>query len=258
MGAAGSSFTDTNGKFHTTDNVYVAGPAIFPSLGSANPSLTALSLARKTAQSIIAKNTPAADAGFTPLSLALKDWQMVPGQQNTNAVMKHYGKVLETSKKNDNTISSFYGLYWYIKEQFSNFILKIDWRTGLITDNSGIYIRIPDPNTPNALQDADNLGHEIQIDDRGVSSQKPAGGDWIAITGAIYNLQAPTQFVSNPTGTWNTYIIEANGPTITVKLNGQLINNYQSTRQQTGFIALQVHHDTSRVQFRNIQIKKLP
>lgn len=258
MGAAGSSFTDTNGKFHTTDNVYVAGPAIFPSLGSANPSLTALSLARKTAQAIIAKNTPAADAGFTPLSLAPKDWQMVLGQKNTNAVMKHYGKVLETSKNNDNTISSFYGLYWYIKEQFSNFILKIDWRTGLITDNSGIYIRIPDPNTPNALQDADNLGHEIQIDDRGVSLQKPAGSDWIAITGAVYNLQAPTQFVSNPTGTWNTYIIEANGPTITVKLNGQLINNYQSTRQQTGFIALQVHHDTSRVQFRNIQIKKLP
>ncbi len=62
----------------------------------------------------------------------------------------------------------------------------------------------------------------------------------------------------SPTGMWNSYTIEANGPQITVTLNGQLVNTYQSSRQQTGYIALQAHHDTSRVQFRNLQIKKLP
>src|SRR6266699_1647950 len=30
MGAAGASVTDSSGKFHGKDNVYVAGPALFP------------------------------------------------------------------------------------------------------------------------------------------------------------------------------------------------------------------------------------
>jgi len=46
MGAPGQSVTDSNGKFHHLDNVYVAGPALFPVIGSANPSLTATTLAR--------------------------------------------------------------------------------------------------------------------------------------------------------------------------------------------------------------------
>src|SRR5262249_24510295 len=44
MGTPGNSITDLHGKFHDFSNVYVAGPAVFPTLGSANPSLTALSL----------------------------------------------------------------------------------------------------------------------------------------------------------------------------------------------------------------------
>ncbi|OQP66337.1 hypothetical protein A3860_12600 [Niastella vici] len=249
MGAPGSSITDTNGKFHNTDNVYVAGPAVFPSLGSANPSLTAFSLARKTVQEINRKNTPIVDNGFTPLSLAAKDWQMVSAA-NTAPFMKNYGKVLETIYG--------YGLYWYVKEQFSNFILKIDWRTGRRDDNSGIYIRIPAFNIPNALQSADSQGHEIEIDERGFDSQNNSEGNWIKINGAIYDLQAPARLASNAVGQWNTYIIEANGPQIQVTLNGQLVNTYTSNRQLTGYIALQAHHDTSRVQFRNLLIKKLP
>jgi choline dehydrogenase-like flavoprotein len=50
MGARGASYTDEFGKLHAMQNVYVVGPALFPTLGSANPSLTALALARRTAQ----------------------------------------------------------------------------------------------------------------------------------------------------------------------------------------------------------------
>jgi 3-keto-disaccharide hydrolase len=41
-------------------------------------------------------------------------------------------------------------------------------------------------------------------------------------------------------------------------VNGQLVNDYQSTHQQSGYIALQAHDFLSRTQFRNLQIKKLP
>jgi len=55
MGAnVNDSVTNLDGRFHHIANAYVAGPAVFPTLGSANPSLTALTLARRTADAIVA------------------------------------------------------------------------------------------------------------------------------------------------------------------------------------------------------------
>ena len=52
MGAPGSSVTDENGRFHHISNAYVADLALFPTVGSANPTLTGLTLARKVAAAI--------------------------------------------------------------------------------------------------------------------------------------------------------------------------------------------------------------
>jgi choline dehydrogenase-like flavoprotein len=248
MGDPGNSITDLNGKFHNIENAYVAGPALFPSLGSANPSLTALSLARKTAHTIIASAQMPAPAGFAPLSLVPSDWQMVR-LPNSPASMIHYGSVLETS--------GWYGLYWYIKESFSDFILTLQWRISRREENSGIYIRIPAPNVANALQAADAQGHEIQIDQRGYDSVTGTEGHSLKITGAIYDLQAPSAPTQVQIGAWNNLSIEANGARIRVTLNGVLVNDYQSSRQQTGYIALQAHDSLSRTQFRNLMIRKL-
>ena len=249
MGAPGASITDTNGKFHGKANVYVAGPALFPSLGSANPSLTALSLTRQTANAIISATAPSPAAGFAALSLAPADWQMVK-QPGSPATMIHYGTVLETS--------GWYGLYWYTKEQFSNFVLSLEWRISRREENSGIYIRIPAPNIANPLQAADAQGHEIQIDQRGFDSITGTEGHPLKVTGAVYDLQAPSASTQVQIGAWHKYEIEANGSRIRVTLNGQLVNDYQSPRQQTGFIALQAHDFLSRTQFRNLTMKKLP
>jgi choline dehydrogenase-like flavoprotein len=249
MGAAGASITDSNGKFHGKANAYVAGPAVFPTLGSANPSLTAISLSRRTAKAVVAAATPGPAPGFTALSVAPADWQMVK-LPNSPAAMIHYGAVMETL--------GWYGLYWYMKEQFTNFVLSLDWRISRREENSGVYIRIPPSNVPNALQEADNRGHEIQIDQRGYDSVSNTEGHPLKITGAIYDLQAPSASTVVQIGAWNNYVIEANGARIRVTLNGQLVNDYQSPRQQTGYIALQAHDFLSRTQFRNLQVKKLP
>jgi len=63
--------------------------------------------------------------------------------------------------------------------------------------------------------------------------------------------------VSRPIGQWNTFVIEADGPSIRVTLNNKLVTSYTSMRQASGYIALQAHHASSRVQFRNLQIRKL-
>lgn len=55
VGSAGGSITNKDGQFHHIANAYVAGPALFPRIGSANPSLTATALARNTASVIVSK-----------------------------------------------------------------------------------------------------------------------------------------------------------------------------------------------------------
>ncbi|MBD2121020.1 GMC family oxidoreductase [Trichocoleus sp. FACHB-262] len=53
MGAPGSSVTDENGRFHHIDNAYVTDLSIFPTVGSANPVLIGLVLARKVAEAVV-------------------------------------------------------------------------------------------------------------------------------------------------------------------------------------------------------------
>ena len=243
MGAPGGSLTDTSGRLHGIDNVYVAGPALFPTLGSANPSLTALSLARRTARAIVTDRAMSPPAGFTPLSLNPADWALV-AQPGTNPAVQHLGTLLETA--------GGYGLYYYTKQQFGDAMFWVEWRELHSGDNSGVYVRTPGPGGASPLTQADALGHEIQIDDLGGGT--PAGLD-IHRTGAIYGLQAPTAFPAGPAGEWNTYLIEMAGPKIRVTLNGVLVNDYTSTREQSGFLALQVHSFPSKIQFRNLQVK---
>jgi hypothetical protein len=182
------------------------------------------------------------------LSLSPADWQMVK-DPNSPAAMIHYGALLETS--------GGYGLYWYLREQFGNFVLSLDWRISRREENSGVYIRIPAPNVANPLQAADTQGHEIQIDQRGFDGATGTEGHALKMTGAIYDLQAPSAMPQIGIGVWNRFVIEANGPRIQVTLNGQLVNDYQSPRQQAGHIALQAHDFLSRTQFRNLFVKKL-
>ena len=37
------------------------------------------------------------------------------------------------------------GLLWHYKKKFKDFILMIEWRVTHIEDNSGIFVRFPDP-----------------------------------------------------------------------------------------------------------------
>ena len=60
-------------------------------------------------------------------------------------------------------------------------------------------------------------------------------------------------------GLWHSYEIEANGSTITVRLDGQQVSQLQNAnRSPKGFIGLQNHHPGSRVQFARLRIKELP
>ena len=139
------------------------------------------------------------------------------------------------------------GLYWFEKA-YTNFSLTLEFKVSEATQNSGVFIRFPDPgNNPRVAIDQ---GYEIQI--AGTAGDKKS-------TGAVYALQAPT---ASPLkiNAWNRYQIIAAHEKIAVLLNGQLINLFVTAPgrgDQSGHIGLQNHDPASSVQFRNLQIQEL-
>ncbi len=264
MGSPGQSVSDSFGKFHHIANAYVAGPALFPVIGSANPSLTATTLARRTAEAIVTSRTlPPGLAAFKPLFTGSRQgWQMSGGGD----FLTLFGSILEARPNG-------LGLLWYTREVFRNFVLKVDWLSfnptttattmPPSTDNSGILIRFPALNASDPANDwklASDRGYEIQIDDMGYNPNPGQLLDPLHQTGAVYALAPSSKIASKAAGNWNTFEIEATATAIKVKLNGQLVTNYpipaNDSRPREGHIGLQCH--TGNVQFRNVLIKSLP
>ena len=152
----------------------------------------------------------------------------------------------------DNVLQSYggMGLLWYSERTFGDFVLELDWRVTAGTDNSGVFVRFPDPGDDPLI--AVNRGYEVQIyDDPGGDPQK---------TGAVYGFQAPDASASRPVGEWNHYRIRASGNDYTVFLNGVQVNQFTSTdpdRGPEGHIGLQNHDPGSKVQFRDIVVREL-
>ena len=139
------------------------------------------------------------------------------------------------------------GLLWYSENIYKNFILKLEWKVSDEDDNSGVFVRFPNPDdNPNI---AVREGYEIQIDDR--------GGNPIHQTGAIYDFAAPSKVVSKPPGQWNIMEIQVINHSNTVIINGQKVTEFTGSRLTEGYIGLQAHDDKSKVSFRNIMIKEI-
>ena len=248
---ANKSVVNLDGRFHNIQNAYAAGPVVFPALGSANPSLTALTLARRTAAAIASKANPAPVSGAISLiAPALTGWQMA-GSGRFNVI-------------GDDTIESEggIGLLWYTKDEFADFTLSVQWRSINVFDNSGVFIRFPVLGNTNPAEDwklAVDQGYEIQIDDRGYDPNTNTTASTLHVTGAIYQLAAASKLASKPLGQWNTFEIEAIGPDIKVKLNGEPVSHLTNPqgRPLRGHIGLQNHHPGSRAQFRNLFVKKV-
>ncbi len=245
-----TSVADLNGRFHHRSNVYVAGPALFPAIGSANPSLTALTLARRTANAIIARSCPLQPGFHRVGNGSLAGWQMAGS-----------GGFIELGANIIESVDGI-GLLWFTEEEFDNFLLHVEWRASDITDNSGVFIRFPALGNRDPANDwrlAVDKGYEIQIDDRGINPDAGTSNDPLHQTGAIYKIAAASHVASRPVGQWNAFDIEARGREILVRLNGDLVSQLTAdgSRPTKGHIGLQNHHPGSRVQFRNIQIEPL-
>ena len=124
------------------------------------------------------------------------------------------------------------------KESYGDFELRAEiW----VNDdaNSGIFIRCSDPKMISAMN-----AYEVNIFDK-----RP---DQAYRTGGIVDVAKPMS-VENASGKWNTLVITAKGPRMTVNLNGKPMVDVQHTAHARGPVALQ--YGAGTVKFRKVEIR---
>jgi len=283
-----TSVTDANCRFHNVTNAYVAGPALFPTIGSPNPMLTGIALVRRLGDHLMPEPpAPAPEPGFTYLfdgsDVQFANWQIAGG----GSFLKFRRTMI--ARQDNRGI----GLFFYKPQPFENFILRLDFLLphprGSNNDNSGVFVRFRDPRlpdpAPNPSDPADNAafvavhtGFEVQIDEeaRGDTRFSEPDGSFFARTGAIYKITSPgtgpgQQNYQNTSTLaarqWHRYEIEVNNQDYVVRLNGNEATRFRrspsdsvrgnppSVDPNSGFIGVQTH--TGNVAFANIRLKTL-
>jgi hypothetical protein len=153
------------------------------------------------------------------------------------------------------------GLLVYEGEKFGNTTIRAVFKTSGGRDNSGVYIRMPEP-APDPWYGVHN-GYEVQIDG--------AGDEWHC-TGAIYSLSKVTKRAMKSGGEWNTMDIVLDGPLTRVTLNGEPVNTFDPSkpvperkqwyepvrgpRPVSGYIGIQNHDGNSTILFKEVSVKR--
>ncbi|MBC7801135.1 MAG: DUF1080 domain-containing protein [Gemmatimonadaceae bacterium] len=272
----GTSVTDTSGHFHHIANAACVDQAIFPTVGSANPVLTGLCLARKSVETIVRRHrsepepTAAEIAAEEALGFdfLLRQGNAARWTPNDPRLTANRPALIENG-----AILELHGdarpgvLFYDDPALFQDFELRLQWKVfrtpGGDTANSGIFLRAPRP--PAALDDAGfyDRAIEIQIDDSGYDAAQRRFRSPLHRTGAIYQ-HAPARChaqkmpsVDGEAGAWNEFRIIARGPRIRIDLNGHCASegDVPATLAGAGLFGLQYH--TGKVQFRAIRVRRL-
>ena len=154
------------------------------------------------------------------------------------------------------------GLLWYTREKLGNCRIRVVFKPTAHDDNSGVFIRIPEP--PADPWYAVNHGYEVQIENN--------GDEWHR-TGCLYSLSRAKRIVNHRVNEWNTMMITLDGLRTRVEINGVLITDFsegdpvppkvedyepeRGPRPETGYIGLQNHGGEAHVQFREVSVAPL-
>ena len=84
------------------------------------------------------------------------------------------------------------GLFWYNKQEFGDFDLKLQYKVSAANNNSGVFVRFPDP--ANDPWIAVRQGHEIQIQESNKVGKNT--------TGDVYDFKSADKANAKPPGEW--------------------------------------------------------
>ena len=182
-----TSVANADARFHRVPNLYMAGPALFPTVGSPNPMLTGTALARRLADHLA---TPfVAQAGFTPLRRGIAA-KLADVHNSQPARAQRSGPFFRDQRRAGWEPGTDIGLLWHTQPTPPDFVLKLEWRRWQEDANSGVFLRFPDPesrNYDNTAYVGVDFGFEVQIDQLASPDGLP-----IHKTAAIYGLQDPS------------------------------------------------------------------
>lgn len=150
------------------------------------------------------------------------------------------------------------------EKQYSNFVLRFEFKMPPEGSNNGLGIRAP------LEGDAAYQGMELQI----LDEKAALAGKWGALKdaqyhGSLYLIGAAKKGAMKPAGEWNVQEVTADGSKVKVVLNGQtildfdiatvkdpeILKKHPGLKNTTGHIGFLGHNDY--IEFRNIRIKEL-
>jgi len=147
---------------------------------------------------------------------------------------------------------SRFDAYLWLEGEYKDFEIEFDYQVER-GGNSGFYFHVGDRASPVAK------GIEVQIYDSG---SKPADARLTDHdSGGIIPGIPPAKNTAKPAGQWNTFHIICQGRDLTVKLNGEVVNQVSlddpkiKNRPETGAIGFQDH--ALPLKLRKIRIKRL-
>jgi hypothetical protein len=152
--------------------------------------------------------------------------------------------------------------YLYTEQDYGCFVLELDyrWPPGQEPGKGGVLIRTTGPHKiwPKSLEAQINVGDAgdfwgldgFKLDgpeDRRKKLEHPQFGKLI-------NLKK-TASVEKPAGQWNHYKIVAQGETVTLEINGQVVNQATACESTPGKIVLT--SEGTPIEFRNVVLKAI-
>ena len=154
------------------------------------------------------------------------------------------------------------GLLWFDGGKVSNSVVRVVYKVNSHTDNSGVFVRIPD--LPRDPWMPVNRGLEIQINDAAESGYYR--------TGSIYTFSG-VQARPDKVGEWNVMEVTLDGARTVVHINGVFVTEYKEgdpvppkkndwdpdrgPRPNSGYIAIQNHPHGKTVFFKEISIRPI-
>jgi hypothetical protein len=149
--------------------------------------------------------------------------------------------------------------YLYTKENYGDFVLKLEWRwpPGKKPGNGGVLIRMTDehriwPTSLEAQLKTGNAGDFWGLTGYRLSgpAERIQNSDHIEF-GKLINLKK-TKALEKPPGEWNSYEIVAKGSTVTLIINNEEVNRATGCDPNPGKICLTSEGD--EIHFRNIVV----
>jgi hypothetical protein len=217
--------------------------------------LGALALAAGTAQAPTPSALQSSPKGWIDLLSAkeFKEWTRVPlgaaGKLRAGSASDPSPWKLDATGKillceGDKT---GHEMFRYVPE-LGDLVLHVEWRftklEGEPAYNAGVFVR---------------TGPDGAI---WIQAQTGSAGGYlfgnVLVNGAPQRFNLREKMTENrvlPAGEWNTYEIRAVGKTVTLWVNGAVVNEYAECEMPSGFIGLEA--EGYRIEFRNVRLKKL-